>query len=42
LRYMDTAHPGIGKTITETFDFTSETEEELQQAVTDFNADWSE
>jgi len=42
LRYMDTAHPGIGKTITETHDFTSETEEELQQAVTDFNANWSD
>jgi F-type H+-transporting ATPase subunit alpha len=41
LRYMDTAHPGIGKTVTETYDFTSETEEELQQAVTDFNANWS-
>jgi F-type H+-transporting ATPase subunit alpha len=42
LRYMDTAHPGIGKTISESYDFTSETEEELQQAVTDFNANWSE
>jgi F-type H+-transporting ATPase subunit alpha len=41
LRYMDTAHPGIGNTITETYDFSSETEEELQQAVTDFNANWT-
>ncbi len=41
LRYMDTAHSGIGKTVSETFDFTSELEEELKQAVTDFNANWA-
>ena len=41
LRYMDTAHPGIGGTVAETFDFTSETEEELEQAVVDFNANWA-
>jgi F-type H+-transporting ATPase subunit alpha len=41
LRYMDTAHVDIGKTITETFDITSETEEALEQAVTDFNVNWS-
>jgi F-type H+-transporting ATPase subunit alpha len=41
LRYMDTAHSGIGKTVSDTFDFTSELEGELKQAVTDFNANWA-
>jgi len=41
LRYMDTAHPDVGRTISESLDFTDETEEKLVQALTDFNADWS-
>ncbi len=41
LRYMDTAQPGIGNTIAETFDITAETEEALLQAINDFNAGWS-
>jgi F-type H+-transporting ATPase subunit alpha len=41
LRYMDTAHSQVGETIMETYDFTSETEEALKQAIVDFNANWS-
>jgi F-type H+-transporting ATPase subunit alpha len=41
LRYMDTAHPQVGQTIRETNDFTSETDQVLEQAVNDFNANWS-
>jgi F-type H+-transporting ATPase subunit alpha len=41
LRYMDTAHPEVGNTISETLDFSDETEESFVQAVQDFNANWS-
>ncbi len=41
LRYMDTAHAHVGDAIMETYDFTSETEDALKQALTDFNATWS-
>ncbi len=41
LRYMDTAHAGVGNSIADTFDFTDETEESLKQALSDFNASWS-
>jgi F-type H+-transporting ATPase subunit alpha len=41
LRYMDTAHTGVGNSIADTFDFTDETEESLKQALSDFNASWS-
>lgn len=41
LRFMDTAHAGVGQSIADTFDFTDETEESLKQALTDFNASWS-
>jgi F-type H+-transporting ATPase subunit alpha len=41
LRYMDTAHPQVGKTIMDTYDFTAETEGALKQAIADFNANWS-
>jgi F-type H+-transporting ATPase subunit alpha len=41
LRYMDTAYPHVGETIMETYDFTSETEEALKQAIVDFNHNWS-
>ncbi len=42
LRYMDTSHANVGQTIMNTFDFTDETEAALRQALTDFNAGWSE
>jgi F-type H+-transporting ATPase subunit alpha len=41
LRYMDTAHAGVGQAIADTFDFTDETEESLKQALSDFNTSWS-
>jgi len=41
LRYMDTAHPEVGNTISESLDFSDETEESFVQAVQDFNANWS-
>jgi len=41
LRYMDTAHPDVGREILDSFDFTDETQEALNQAVTDFNSNWS-
>jgi F-type H+-transporting ATPase subunit alpha len=41
LRYMDTAHAGVGSSIADTFDFSDETEETLKQALSDFNASWS-
>ena len=41
LHYMDTAHAEVGQTIMETYAFPEETEEELQQAIEDFNASWS-
>jgi F-type H+-transporting ATPase subunit alpha len=41
LRYMDTAHPEIGNTISESLDFSDETEERFVQAVQDFNDTWS-
>ncbi len=41
LRYMDTAHPEVGNMISETLDFSDETEESFVQAVQDFNANWS-
>jgi F-type H+-transporting ATPase subunit alpha len=42
LRYMDTAHPEVGQSISESLDFTDETEKMLVQALEDFNANWSE
>jgi F-type H+-transporting ATPase subunit alpha len=42
LRYMDTAHPQVGRTIRETLDFKPETEEALKQAIADFNATWQQ
>jgi F-type H+-transporting ATPase subunit alpha len=41
LRYMDTAHPEIGNTISASLDFSDETEERFVQAVQDFNDTWS-
>jgi F-type H+-transporting ATPase subunit alpha len=41
LRFMDTAHPQVGNAVMDTYDFTSETEEALKQAISDFNANWS-
>jgi F-type H+-transporting ATPase subunit alpha len=41
LRYMDTAHPDVGLSISESLDFTDETEKQLVQALEDFNANWS-
>ncbi len=41
LRYMDTAHPSIGKKVAETGDFDEETEKSLVQALHDFNAIWT-
>ncbi|HZD10567.1 MAG TPA: F0F1 ATP synthase subunit alpha [Candidatus Binatia bacterium] len=40
LHYMDTAHPEVGRAIMETFQFSEETEEQLKQAIVDFNATW--
>ncbi len=40
LRYMDTAHPGIGKKVADTGDLDEETEKSLVQALNDFNAIW--
>ena len=41
LRYMDTARPDVGQTIAETYDFTSEVDEKLQQSIVDFNRGWT-
>jgi F-type H+-transporting ATPase subunit alpha len=41
LRYMDTARPEVGRTILETKRWSDETEENLKQALNDFNATWS-
>ena len=41
LRYMDTAHSGIGKAIMESNQLSDETNEALQQALSDFNRDWT-
>jgi len=40
LRYMDTSHPEIGKTIIEEKRITPETEEKLVQALTSFMSTW--
>lgn len=40
LRYMDTSHPEIGKSIIEEKRITTETEEKLVQALTAFNSTW--
>ncbi|HSM55283.1 MAG TPA: F0F1 ATP synthase subunit alpha, partial [Candidatus Sulfomarinibacteraceae bacterium] len=40
LHYMDTARPEVGRAIQETHDFTKETEEQLREALEDFNASW--
>ena len=42
LRYMDTSHANVGQSILNTNDFTDETEAALKQALTDFNAGWTE
>lgn len=41
VRYMDTAQPEVGNAIMDTYQFTPETEETLKQALSDFNASWS-
>ncbi|MDX1688661.1 MAG: F0F1 ATP synthase subunit alpha [Candidatus Promineifilaceae bacterium] len=41
LHYMDTAHAEVGQTILDTYRFSEETEEELKQAIGDFNASWA-
>jgi F-type H+-transporting ATPase subunit alpha len=41
LRYMDTAHPGIGKPIMESGAWTDDIQDSLKQAIIDFNASWS-
>ena len=41
LRYMDTAQPHVGKAITDSLDFSAQTEEALKQSLNDFNASWS-
>ena len=41
LRYMDTAHSGVGKAILESNQLSDETSEALQQALDDFNRDWT-
>lgn len=41
LRYMDTAHPEIGKPIAETGAWTDEIQESIAQAFADFNASWT-
>ena len=40
-RYMDTAHPDIGKPILETGAWNDNVENALRQAIIDFNATWS-
>lgn len=40
LHYMDTARSEVGRAIMETYRFSDETEEQLQQAIEDFNAGW--
>jgi F-type H+-transporting ATPase subunit alpha len=40
-RYMDTAHPDVGKPILETGAWNEEIEGALRQAIIDFNATWS-
>ena len=40
-RYMDTAHPDVGKPILETGAWNEEIESALRQAIIDFNATWS-
>jgi F-type H+-transporting ATPase subunit alpha len=40
LHYMDTARPEVGRAIMETYRFSDETEEQLRQAIQDFNASW--
>lgn len=41
LHYMDTAQAEVGQTILETYQFSEETEEQLKQAIEDFNASWA-
>jgi F-type H+/Na+-transporting ATPase subunit alpha len=41
LRYMDTSNADVGQSIRETNDFSPETEENLKQAIRDFNAGWT-
>lgn len=40
LHYMDTAQAEVGRTIRETYRVSEETEEQLKQAIEDFNASW--
>jgi len=40
LHYMNTARAEVGRTIMETHQFSDETEEQLRQALADFNASW--
>ncbi len=40
-RYMDTAHPDVGKPILETGAWNEDIESALRQAIIDFNATWS-
>jgi F-type H+-transporting ATPase subunit alpha len=41
LRYMDTAHPTVGQAIMETYQLSEDVEQQLTQALNDFNASWS-
>ncbi len=41
LRYMDTAHPNVGQAIMETYQLSEDIEQQLKQALNDFNASWS-
>jgi hypothetical protein len=38
---MDTSNADVGQSIRETNDFSPETEENLKQAIRDFNAGWT-
>jgi F-type H+-transporting ATPase subunit alpha len=41
VRYMDTAHPDVGRPIQERGAWNDEIEMGLQQAIKDFNASWT-
>ena len=41
LRFMDTAHPGVGKPIADSGAWTDDIQESLGQAISDFNASWT-
>lgn len=41
VRYMDTAHPGVGQPILEKGAWNDDIENALKQAIVDFNASWT-